>query len=65
MRTRAPHSAHSRNLGSVIASPSTLGGLPEVTVPTIEAAIGVPESEVEQSIVEKTRELADAHEMDS
>jgi hypothetical protein len=33
--------------------------VPEVTVPTIEAAIEVPEAEVEQSIVEETRELAD------
>lgn len=38
--------------------------VPEVAVPTIEAAIEVPEAEVEQSIVEETREVAEAHEVD-
>ena len=32
-----------------------------MTVPTIEAAIEVPEAEVEQSVVEETRELADEY----
>ena len=42
---------------SVIVSSSV--DVPEVTVPTIEAAVEVPEAEVEQSIVEETRKLAD------
>ncbi|RQG93708.1 hypothetical protein [Natrarchaeobius oligotrophus] len=33
--------------------------VPEVTVPTIEAAIDVPAASVEQSVVQETRELAD------
>ena len=33
--------------------------VPEVSVPTIEAAIEVPAAQVEQSVVQKTRELAE------
>ena len=33
--------------------------VPEVTVPTIEAAIDVPEAEVEQSVIEETQALAE------
>jgi hypothetical protein len=32
--------------------------VPEVSVPTIEAAIDVPAAQVEHSVVEETRELA-------
>ncbi|GAA1280200.1 hypothetical protein GCM10009725_30080 [Aeromicrobium tamlense] len=35
--------------------------VPEVTVPTIEAAIDVPAAQVEQSVVQETRDLAEAH----
>lgn len=33
--------------------------VPEVQVPTIEAAIDVPAAQVEQSVIEETRELAE------
>jgi len=33
--------------------------VPEVSVPTIEAAIDVPAAQVEHSVVEETRELAE------
>jgi hypothetical protein len=33
--------------------------VPEASVPTIEAAIDVPAAQVEHSVVEETRELAE------
>jgi len=37
--------------------------VPEVSVPTIEAAIDVPAAQVEHSVVEETRELAEERDL--